>query len=103
MKKGLRPGTVSLIKLTRLARLLERARAVRPDRSKPVFDALETLGPLRVRIAEEMPSLDTLRGIEGAAQAAYFRAYTTLFAESLGFTGRNRRPPRDPAGPRGTR
>jgi CRISPR-associated protein Cas1 len=40
--------------------------------------------------------LDSLRGVEGAAQAAYFRAYVTLFPESLGFGGRNRRPPRDP-------
>jgi CRISPR-associated protein Cas1 len=40
-------------------------------------------------------SLDSLRGVEGAAQAGYFRAYTSLFPEALGFHGRNRRPPRD--------
>ena len=34
--------------------------------------------------------------MEGAAQAAYFRAYCSLFAEALAFNGRNRRPPRDP-------
>lgn len=41
-------------------------------------------------------SIDSLRGMEGAAGAAYFEAYQQLFASALGFTGRNRRPPRDP-------
>jgi CRISPR-associated protein Cas1 len=41
-------------------------------------------------------TLDELRGQEGAAAAAYFRGFATLFAPSLGFGGRNRRPPRDP-------
>jgi CRISPR-associated protein Cas1 len=35
-------------------------------------------------------------GYEGAAAAAYFGAYTHLFAESLQFTGRKKRPPPDP-------
>ena len=38
----------------------------------------------------------TLRGIEGAAAQAYFAGLQTLFAPSLHFAGRNRRPPRDP-------
>ena len=37
-----------------------------------------------------------LNGIEGAAAAAYFAAFTQVFPPSLEFTGRNRRPPRDP-------
>jgi CRISPR-associated protein Cas1 len=37
-----------------------------------------------------------LRGHEGAAAAAYFSGLQPLFAPSLKFTGRNRRPPRDP-------
>ena len=37
-----------------------------------------------------------MRGLEGAAQAAYNRAYTPLFAEGLGFHSRNRRAPLDP-------
>jgi CRISPR-associated protein Cas1 len=41
-------------------------------------------------------SLPRLNGIEGAAAAAYFSAYAQLFPSSLNFTGRNRRPPRDP-------
>ena len=41
-------------------------------------------------------TLPRLNGIEGAAAAAYFAAFTQVFPPSLGFTGRNRRPPRDP-------
>jgi len=45
---------------------------------------------------EEAADLATLTGLEGAAAAAYFRAFTGFFAPALQFTGRNRRPPRDP-------
>jgi CRISP-associated protein Cas1 len=83
-------------KLPRQERFLERVRAARADRSKPIFDALESLRLMRARIAGDASSLETLRGIEGAAQAAYFRAYTSLFPQSLGFSNRSRRPPSDP-------
>lgn len=86
-------------KIRRQAQFLERALAQRPDLRKPIADALGTLEPLCER-ADKEPfgaiNSATLLGIEGSAQAAYFRAYTRLFPESLGFTGRNRRPPRDP-------
>jgi CRISP-associated protein Cas1 len=82
-------------KLVRQQRFLERALAARPDLRKPILDALDSMRPLRVRIKEEALSSEGLRGAEGAAQAAYFRAYTALFPEGLGFRTRNRRPPRD--------
>ncbi len=41
-------------------------------------------------------SLDALRGLEGAAAHHYFAAFVELFPDSLHFSGRNRRPPRDP-------
>jgi CRISPR-associated protein Cas1 len=47
-------------------------------------------------IQEGNHSIDSLRGFEGRASAAYFSAYTELFADSLGFKNRNRRPPEDP-------
>jgi CRISPR-associated protein Cas1 len=50
-------------------------------------------------VAEKVPvaaSLESLRGFEGGAAAAYFAALTTLFADSLNFDERTRRPPRDP-------
>ncbi len=40
--------------------------------------------------------LRLLMGVEGAAANAYFVAFGQLFAPSLTFTCRNRRPPRDP-------
>lgn len=84
-------------KVARQLRFLERVRTARADLSKPVFDAVQSLRPLRARMAgEEALSLESLRGIEGAAQAAYFRAYSAFFPPSLGFHNRNRRPPRDP-------
>jgi CRISP-associated protein Cas1 len=83
-------------KISRQQRFLERVLGMRADRRKPISDTLCTLKQMRIRIEKDGLSLDSLRGVEGAAQAAYFRAYTSLFADALGFHGRNRRPPRDP-------
>ncbi|MDO9225186.1 MAG: CRISPR-associated endonuclease Cas1 [Pseudomonadota bacterium] len=41
-------------------------------------------------------AIASLRGIEGAAARAYFQGLAALFPASLEFSGRNRRPPRDP-------
>lgn len=50
-----------------------------------------------LRRAGEATHLDELRGCEGAASAAYFRAFPALLAATpFRFDGRNRRPPRDP-------
>lgn len=82
-------------KLCAQIRLLETAQEQRPDLRKPLHDGLNTLRDL-------LPSLamagdrDTVLGLEGAGAAAHFAALTTLFPPSLKFTGRNRRPPRDP-------
>lgn len=42
-------------------------------------------------------TLDEVRGYEGAASAEYFKGLGRCFPESLPFTSRTRRPPRDPA------
>ncbi|MCD8381100.1 MAG: type I-C CRISPR-associated endonuclease Cas1c [Lachnospiraceae bacterium] len=51
-------------------------------------------------IAEELResiSVDSMRGLEGAAAAAYFSAFSaTLTNTTFTFSGRNRRPPEDP-------
>ena len=75
--------------------LLREAETGRPDQRKPLFDALGSLGNALAAL-DTTDSLDGLRGREGAAAAAYFRGFTALFAPSLGFVERNRRPPRDP-------
>jgi CRISP-associated protein Cas1 len=75
--------------------LLNDAATERPGERTVLLRAAETVGA----VAEKVPaaaSLESLRGLEGGAAAAYFAAMTTLFADSLNFDGRTRRPPRDP-------
>lgn len=77
------------------ARLLRRAQAARPDcrhaLTRGVAELLRALGNAR-----HAHSVESLRGIEGAASAGFFHAYRCLFAPALQFEKRNRRPPRDP-------
>jgi CRISPR-associated protein Cas1 len=79
-------------------RLLRGALGERPEARKPLFDAVEQIQAVIRTLGEEQDSLDVdrLRGLEGACAAAYFRGFGALFADSLNFRGRNRRPPRDP-------
>ncbi|MEA3411985.1 MAG: CRISPR-associated endonuclease Cas1 [Pseudomonadota bacterium] len=77
-------------------RLLARARKTRPDQRLELTKALREIELRLAALAETGISRDTIRGIEGAAAASYFRGYSSLFPGSLNFTGRNRRPPRDP-------
>lgn len=48
------------------------------------------------KIKNEATDIEKIRGYEGGASAVYFSYYTKAFPESLGFTHRNRRPPKDP-------
>lgn len=82
-------------KLAAQQRVLQLALAERPDCRHPLLTALRRLAELAPAIAA-VDELARLRGCEGAAAAAYFPAFASLFAPALGFTGRNRRPPRDP-------
>lgn len=82
-------------KLRAQARFLRAVLTIRPDRRKPLFDAIGALDRLAERAASER-DVDTLRGLEGAGAAAYFKGYATIVPESLGFNGRQRRPPPDP-------
>ena len=45
---------------------------------------------------DQQAGIASLRGLEGAAAAIYFDGFKDLFAERLHFSGRNRRPPKDP-------
>lgn len=84
-------------KLRRQHRVLLQAQADRPDVRKPLFDATATLTlVLRNLSAHSAPSVESLRGFEGTAARAYFQGLAALFAPALAFSGRNRRPPRDP-------
>ncbi|MFA6724181.1 MAG: CRISPR-associated endonuclease Cas1 [Lentisphaeria bacterium] len=46
---------------------------------------------------EEQDNLASLRGLEGAASACYFRRLACFFPKELPFVSRNRRPPKDAA------
>jgi CRISPR-associated protein Cas1 len=89
-------------KLTRQRRTLVHLQAARPEARKPLFAALQTLDAIRIQLpgkastAADPPALSSLLGLEGAAARAYFAGLTGVFEPSLNFTGRNRRPPRDP-------
>jgi CRISP-associated protein Cas1 len=93
-----RARTVVATKLAAQARLLERARAMRPDVRQPIGRALGIIADLEDRLANPEATFDrdVLGGLEGAAAAAYFGAFVRLFAPSLGFDSRRRRPPPDP-------
>jgi CRISPR-associated protein Cas1 len=82
-------------KLHAQSRTLNAMLAVRADCRKPLTDALATLAGIASGL-NEAADIEAIRGAEGAAAAAHFRALASVFAPSLGFAGRNRRPPRDP-------
>ena len=79
-------------------RLLTRAMDRRPDKRRQLTRATTRLEALWPRLTQDTGLADITRllGVEGAAAAAYFSGLTALFPSSLGFRGRNRRPPRDP-------
>jgi CRISPR-associated protein Cas1 len=84
-------------KLIAQARLLRAAQARRPDRRLSLRRGAEGVAAALARLRAEPPAeVVRLAGLEGAAAAAYFEAYASLLPPSLGFVGRNRRPPRDP-------
>ncbi|MDD2661382.1 MAG: CRISPR-associated endonuclease Cas1 [Methylococcales bacterium] len=87
-----------LVKVRAQQCLLRDALAVRADLRHPLTSALQTLNGISGQLLEDKVDLPlaSLRGYEGAAAAAYFTAYVHLFADSLNFSGRKKRPPPDP-------
>jgi CRISPR-associated protein Cas1 len=89
-------GRFVAAKILRQCRLLRRWEQARPEHRSTVRAALQTLQQVRLKVRDRAVYAGELRGLEGAAQAAYLRVYTELFPSALQFNGRNRRPPRDP-------
>ena len=100
MKYRLAHGLV-LAKARRLLRLVRRMKRQRPDAGLPLTHALEQLRNVleQLRGAARDPAFgwEALRGLEGAASRAGFAALAAVLPPSLGFNGRKRRPPPDPA------
>jgi CRISPR-associated protein Cas1 len=88
---------LTVAKTTAQEGLLKEALDRRADLRFPLTNALRSLETIKSGLKSAEVTMETLRGLEGAASAAYFRAYISLFPPSLNFTGRNRRPPEDPA------
>lgn len=62
------------------------------------FDLKQRISSIEelLRIVPLAQDVTTLRGYEGSAAHEYFSALTCILPASLHFSGRNRRPPRDP-------
>ncbi len=77
----------------------QRALLQRHNRERQDAEIDESIARLRQTLddLERRSRLSSLRGHEGAAAAAYFRGLRRLFAPDWQFSGRNRRPPKDPA------
>lgn len=87
-----------IVKVRAQLRLIKRALEQRADLRYPLTSSIQTLSGIlgQLRNDQGVISLESLRGYEGAAAAAYFSGFTQLFAPSLNFSGRNKRPPPDP-------
>jgi len=87
------------LKILRQYRLLLAAKTHRQDLHYYLTKSCRQIKALLSEIQEptyKPSSLAELRGKEGAAASIYFRAYSHLFASTLAFKSRQRRPPPDP-------
>ncbi len=90
-------GALALLRLRQMRRVALALARRRQSGREILAPALAAILRTERRLAgEPPPSLDGLRGLEGALMAAWFAAYGRLFAPSLGFVARRRRPPPDP-------
>lgn len=87
-----------LVKVRAQKNLLREALSARADLRHALTEAGQRLDNImdQLRAVSGTLSLSSLRGFEGAAASAYFSGFTQLFAPSLNFTGRKKRPAPDP-------
>lgn len=81
--------------LAKLASYVQVARHYQRHGVSEATDSRTALNNLNESTANSM-SVDELRGFEGAASAFWFRLLPALLQSPWSFSGRNRRPPRDP-------
>lgn len=75
---------------------LQRQRRERPGREETFNLAISRLTEAAQELRDSL-TVDSMRGQEGAAAAAYFSAFPAMLVNSgFAFSGRNRRPPEDP-------
>lgn len=83
-------------KLAAQARFLQHLSRSRPDKRYPLTRALCHFSQVRSVLATSIHDPESLLGFEGAAARQYFAALAETLPPALAFSGRNRRPPRDP-------
>lgn len=83
-------------KISKQRDLLDNTKMERPEIRLELTTSVNTLIDILNKLQQKDIEIDTMRGLEGAAGAAYFSAYTEMFAPSLEFNKRTRRPPQDP-------
>lgn len=83
-------------KLRAQRRLILRLLDARPDQRGALHRAIEQLDELARSLRNPVERHAALLGLEGAAAQIHFRALASVMPPSLGFQGRNRRPPKDP-------
>ncbi|MBF0520250.1 MAG: CRISPR-associated endonuclease Cas1 [Nitrospirae bacterium] len=96
--------------------LLKDAINERPDKRLQLFNAIKVIESISEKITilseigtgdwthsndaqdcfQKLPDKAAIMGLEGGAASTYFQAYTELFASSLNFSKRTKRPPEDP-------
>ena len=76
-------------------RFVAKLRRARADRRLVLTHAMNEIEAV-LRQTHEAESIQTLLGLEGAGASAYWRGYSSVLAQGLGFAGRIRRPPPDP-------
>jgi CRISPR-associated protein Cas1 len=77
-------------------RLLQEMQQCHPQHRMLFNNALKRLEGILIKPLQQVSNVETLRGLEGAAAACYFETIAYALPPSLGFDGRNRRPPKDP-------
>lgn len=75
--------------------LVEEWHGARPAARSALIGPRDALRLMVGHVASKA-DLAALRGLEGAAAVQHFRALAAVLPASVGFSGRNRRPPRDP-------
>jgi CRISPR-associated protein Cas1 len=83
-------------KILKQKAFLEEVKNQRADLRLKLTTATKSLSKVFETLKEQTLTMESLRGLEGGAGAAYFAAYAAMFPPSLGFRKRNRRPPEDP-------
>jgi CRISPR-associated protein Cas1 len=88
-------ATLVRAKLAAQRRVLQQALDQRADQRYALTMGLRAL-ERTIEAVRTNRDRDSLRGLEGSGAAAYFGAFSALFAPALAFRARRRRPPPDP-------